>query len=157
MPEEEAWHAEANRVFADLLAGAEVQRPTPGFRVYGELETEATDWLVSLALRCDEREYVEAWCIRLARGLPSGHHMLGLSALCVGHLARRFGCLSEEARTLVEELAGRCRRDSTDVDGRAIDGLEDVELSVPRHPRFAKITRWLRRTWSRISWAFDRS
>jgi hypothetical protein len=155
MSEEEAWHAEANRVFAALLAEAEVQRPAPDSHVAGKLEIEATDWLVSLALRCDDREYVEAWCLRLGHGLPSGHHMLGLSALCIGHLSRRFGYLSSEARALVEELAARCRRDPTDVDGNAISGLEDVEWYAPRRRQFAKLTRWLRRAWNRIRWAFD--
>jgi hypothetical protein len=133
-----------------------VQPPAPHSYGAGELEIEATDWLVSLALRCDDREYVEAWCLRLGRGLPSGHHMLGLSALCIGHLSRRFGYVSSEARALVEELAARCRNDPTDVGGNAITGLGDVEGYAPRHPRLAKLTRWLRRPWDRIRWTFDR-
>jgi hypothetical protein len=151
MPDEEmAWHAEADRVLAEVLSRAEMRRATLGPLVEVELEAEAADWLVSLALRCDDREYVEAWCLRLGRGLPSGHPMLGLSALCVGHLSRRFGRLSGEARVLVEELAERCRRNPADVDGNAISGLEDVDLFVPRHPHLARLTRWLRRAWSRI-------
>ncbi|TYB42562.1 hypothetical protein FXF69_31830 [Actinomadura chibensis] len=94
------------------------------------MEGEAADWLVGLALRCD----VERWCLRLGDGLPSGHPLLGLSALCVGHLSRRFGFVSAEARTLVEELAARCRRDPSDVDGNALSGLEDVECFAPRRP-----------------------
>ncbi|WP_103938444.1 hypothetical protein [Thermomonospora echinospora] len=83
--------------------------------------------------------------------------MLGLSALCIGHLSRRFGHLSGEARALVEELAARCRRDPTDVDGNALSGLEDVEWYAPRRPRLVKLTRWHRRTWNQIRWAFSRS
>ncbi|TQL98076.1 hypothetical protein FB559_3693 [Actinoallomurus bryophytorum] len=155
--QEAAWHAEADSVFAALLAKVEVERPAPGSRFVSELESEAAGWLVSLALRCDEREYVEAWCLRLGHGLPSGHPMLGLSGLCIGHLSRRFGCVSSEARALVEELAARCRRDPTDVDGNAISGLEDVESYAPRHPRIAKLARWPRRTWYRLRSKFGRS
>jgi hypothetical protein len=56
--EEPAWHAEADRVFAEFLSRAEVRRGTLGLRVEDQLEHEAADWLVSLALRCDDREYV---------------------------------------------------------------------------------------------------
>lgn len=139
--------AEADRVFAELLGRTEVQRGARDPRAEDELEHEAADWLVSLALRCDDREYVEAWCLRLGCGLPSGHPMLGLSALCIGHLSRRFGRLSDEARALVEELAERCRRDPSDVDGNAITALEDVDWYVPRRPHLARLSRWLRRAW----------
>ncbi|TYC09112.1 hypothetical protein FXF65_36190 [Actinomadura syzygii] len=95
------------------------------------MKSEAADWLVGLALRCDDREYVERWCLRIGNGLPPGHPLLGLSALCVGHLSRRFGVVSDEARTLVEELAARCQRDPSDVDGNAISGVEDVRCYAP--------------------------
>ncbi|MFF3068820.1 hypothetical protein [Kitasatospora sp. NPDC057936] len=40
--------------------------------------------------------------------------------------ARHFGRLSDEALALVQSLARRAEADPTDVDGRAIDGYDDV-------------------------------
>ncbi|TYK44656.1 hypothetical protein FXF68_34130 [Actinomadura decatromicini] len=116
------------------MAQAETQPPDSDPHLADELKNEAADWLVGLALRCDDRGYVERWCLRIGNGLPPGHPLLGLSALCVGHLSRRFGVVSDEARALVEELAARCERDPSDVDGNALSGLEDVHSYAPRRP-----------------------
>ncbi|MCX5000341.1 hypothetical protein [Streptomyces longwoodensis] len=56
----------------------------------------------------------------------SGSPLLGLAALCLGHNARRFGRLGDEALALVRSLAARAEADPQDVDGRALDGLDDV-------------------------------
>ncbi|MEO3784532.1 hypothetical protein ABGB12_14445 [Actinocorallia sp. B10E7] len=148
--EEAAWHAEADQTFTRLLAEAKAHPRTPRSREEGDLEGEAVQWLIGIALRCEDHEYIEGWCVRLGRGLPPGHHMLGLAALCLGHSTRRFGRVSEEARALVEELAGRHRQNRDDVDARALSGLDDVDHFAPRHPRLAKITRWITALWYRM-------
>jgi hypothetical protein len=51
---------------------------------------------------------------------------------CLGHAARRFGRLSAESRALVESLAARAEADPSDVDGRALTGLDDVRSFL--HP-----------------------
>ena len=56
--------------------------------------------------------------------------LLGLAGLCLGHAARRFGTLSDEGIALAQSLARRAERDPADVDGRALDGLEDIQLFV---------------------------
>jgi hypothetical protein len=83
---------------------------------------------VGLALYDDDYEFVEGWCIKLGRRLPSGSPLLGLAGLCIGHLARRFAHVSDEAATLVAELAHRSKADPADVDARAQNGLDDVVL-----------------------------
>ncbi|WP_240796217.1 hypothetical protein [Streptomyces sp. RFCAC02] len=44
--------------------------------------------------------------------------------MCLGHTARRFGRLGGDALALAESLAAEA--DPTDVDGRAVDGYDDV-------------------------------
>jgi hypothetical protein len=87
---------------------------------------EAADALVGLALGDDDRQFVEERCVELGRHLPAGSPLLGLVGLCIGYLALRFGYLSDDAAALVIELARRAKADPSDVDTRAIDGLEDV-------------------------------
>ncbi|WP_460303616.1 hypothetical protein [Actinocorallia aurea] len=77
--EEAAWHAEADAVFLRLLAETGEPSASPHTT---EVAREAVGWLVSIALRCGERDHVEGWCLRLGRGLPPGHPMLGLVGLC---------------------------------------------------------------------------
>ncbi|MFF5637462.1 hypothetical protein [Streptomyces sp. NPDC012825] len=52
--------------------------------------------------------------------------MLGLAGLCLGHTARRFGRLSDEALAPAQSPATRAEADPTDVDGRAVDGYDDA-------------------------------
>jgi hypothetical protein len=94
-----------------------------GDRAY---EPEAVDALVGSALNDDDREFVEYWCVQIGTRAVSGSQLLGLAGLCLGHTARRFGYLSDEAVALAHSLAARAEVDSSDVDGRALDGLDDV-------------------------------
>ncbi|WP_229872097.1 hypothetical protein [Promicromonospora soli] len=91
-------------------------------------EPEAADALVGSALNDDDREFVEHWCVQVGTRADSGSQLLGLAGLCLGHVARRFGHLGDEALALVHSLAARADVDSADVDGRAIDGLDDVRI-----------------------------
>ncbi|WP_327043538.1 hypothetical protein OG320_17185 [Microbispora sp. NBC_01189] len=92
------------------------------------LEGEAADVLVGLALHDADPAFVEGWCMKLGRQLAPGSPLLGLVGLCVGHLARRFGHVGDEAASLVVDLANRSKADPSDVDARAQDGLDDVVL-----------------------------
>ncbi|MFD5323560.1 hypothetical protein [Streptomyces sp. NPDC127092] len=89
-------------------------------------EGEAAGVLVGTALNDDDAEFIEYWCVQVGTRAVSGSPLLGLAGLCLGHAARRFGRLSDEALALVESLAARAEADSTDVDGRALDGYDDV-------------------------------
>lgn len=82
--------------------------------------------LVGTALNDDDVGFVEHWCVQVGTRAVSGSPLLGLAGLCLGHIARRFGCLSDEARGLAESLAARAEADPSDVDGRALDGYDDV-------------------------------
>jgi hypothetical protein len=90
-------------------------------------EPEAADALVGCALNDDEREFVEYWCVQVGTRAVSGSPLLGLAGLCLGHTARRFGRLGDEAVALAHSLAARAEVDPADVDGRALDGLDDVK------------------------------
>ncbi|MFE3603829.1 hypothetical protein [Streptomyces sp. NPDC059142] len=90
------------------------------------LEGEAAAVLIGSALNDDDREFVEHWCVQVGTRAVSGSPLLGLAGLCLGHAARRFGCLSDEALALAESLAARAEADPTDVDGRALDGFDDI-------------------------------
>ncbi|WP_234437110.1 hypothetical protein [Streptomyces maremycinicus] len=89
-------------------------------------ETEAASVLVGSALNDDDREFVEHWCMEVGTRAVSGSPLLGLAGLCLGHTARRFGRLSDEALALAVSLAARAEADPSDVDGRAQDGYDDV-------------------------------
>ena len=89
-------------------------------------EPEAADALVGSALNDDDREFVEHWCVQVGTRAVSGSPLLGLAGLCLGHTARRFGHLSNEALALARSLAARAEVDPSDVDGRALDGLDDA-------------------------------
>lgn len=94
-----------------------------GDRAY---ESEAASVLVGSALNDDDQEFVEHWCMQVGTRAVSGSPLLGLAGLCLGHTARRFGHLSDEALALAQSLAARAEVDPSDVDGRALDGLDDV-------------------------------
>ncbi|MET9885774.1 hypothetical protein ABZZ20_22070 [Streptomyces sp. NPDC006430] len=89
-------------------------------------EGEAARVLVGSALNDDDREFVEHWCVQVGTRAAPGSPLLGLAGLCLGHTARRFGHLSDEALTLAESLAARAEADPSDVDGRALDGFDDA-------------------------------
>jgi hypothetical protein len=89
-------------------------------------EGEAASVLVGSALNDDDREFIEHWCMEVGTRAVPGSPLLGLAGLCLGHTARRFGHLSDEALALAESLAARAGVDPSDVDGRALDGYDDV-------------------------------
>ncbi|MGW0251077.1 hypothetical protein ACWDYH_31060 [Nocardia goodfellowii] len=89
-------------------------------------EGEAATALVGTALNCDDAEFVEHWCVQVGTRAVSGSPLLGLAGLCLGHTARRFGHLSDDALALAKSLAARAEADPSDVDGRAGDGYDDV-------------------------------
>jgi len=49
-----------------------------------------------------------------------------MAGLCLGHTARRFERLGDQAIAIVESLAARAEADPSDVDGPALDGRDDV-------------------------------
>lgn len=89
-------------------------------------EGEAASVLVGTALNDDDQEFVEYWCLEVGTRAVPGSPLLGLAGLCLGHAARRFGCLGDGALALAESLAARAEVDPSDVDGRALDGYNDV-------------------------------
>jgi hypothetical protein len=82
--------------------------------------------LVGIALDGDDREFIERCCLDVGTRAVSGSPLLGLAGLCLGHTTRRFGYLSDEAVGLAEVLAARADADPSDVDGRALDGRDDI-------------------------------
>lgn len=90
------------------------------------LEGNAADVLVGAALADDDHAFVEHWCMRVGTRAKPGSPLLGLAGLCLGHLTRRFGRLSDEAVSLAQSLAARAAADPSDVDGRALDGYDDI-------------------------------
>lgn len=89
-------------------------------------EGEAASVLVGSALNDDDREFVEHWCMEVGTRAVPGSPLLGLAGLCLGHTARRFGHLSDKALALAESLSVRAEADPSDVDGRALDGFDDI-------------------------------
>ncbi|SEG76280.1 hypothetical protein SAMN05216223_11071 [Actinacidiphila yanglinensis] len=89
-------------------------------------EGEAAGVLVGIALNDDDAEFVEHWCLQVGTRAVPGSPLLGLAGLCLGHTARRFGRLGDEALALARSLAARADTDPEDVDGRALDGYDDV-------------------------------
>ncbi|MFE9907731.1 hypothetical protein [Streptomyces clavifer] len=89
-------------------------------------EGEAAGVLVGTALNDDDAEFVEHWCVQIGTRAVSGSPLLGLAGLCLGHTARRFGRLGDDGLALVKSLAARAESYPTDVDGRALDGFDDV-------------------------------
>ncbi|MEU1697286.1 hypothetical protein [Streptomyces hirsutus] len=89
-------------------------------------EGEAASVLVGTALNDDDQVFVEHWCLEVGTRAVPGSPLLGLAGLCLGHAARRFGRLGDGALVLAESLAARAEADPSDVDGRALDGYDDV-------------------------------
>ena len=96
----------------------------------GAVQAEAASAMAGTALNDDDRAFIERCCFEVAARAEPGCHLLGLAGLCLGHAARRFGTLSDEAIALAQSLARRAERDPADVDRRALDGLEDIRLFV---------------------------
>ena len=103
----------------------------------------AADALVGIALNDDDRDFVEHWCMQVGTRAVSGSPLLGLAALCLGHTARRFEWLSDEAIALVEALAARAEADPSDVSPQALDGRGDMR-SYLRLNRFWLPWRFVR-------------
>ncbi|MFE3459084.1 hypothetical protein ACFXKD_16195 [Nocardiopsis aegyptia] len=95
-------------------------------------ELRAASALVGAALNEDDREFVERCCALVAARAESGNQLLGLAGLCLGHTARRFRVLSGTSVALAESLAARAEADPSDVDGRALDGLDDIRGALGR-------------------------
>ncbi|WP_127354853.1 hypothetical protein [Actinacidiphila soli] len=95
-------------------------------------EPSAAVALVGIALNDDDRAFIEHCCIEVGTRAVAGSQLLGLAGLCLGHTARRFGHLSDRAVALAEALATRATLDPSDVDGRALDGLDDVRSYLRR-------------------------
>ncbi|OIK23126.1 hypothetical protein VT52_034310 [Streptomyces malaysiense] len=89
-------------------------------------EGEAASVLVGTALNDDDQVFVEHWCLEVGTRAVPGSSLLGLAGLCLGHAARRFGRLGDGALALAQSLAARAEADPSDVDGRALDGYDDV-------------------------------
>lgn len=89
-------------------------------------EVPAANALVGIALNDDDREFIESCCLEVGTRAGTGNPLLGLAGLCLGHAARRFGHLSDQSIAMVESLAARAEADPSDVDGRALDGRDDV-------------------------------
>ncbi|MFF9691100.1 hypothetical protein [Streptomyces sp. NPDC014623] len=85
-------------------------------------EGEAASVLVGTALNDDDAGFIEHWCMEVGTRVVLGSPLLGLAGLCLGHTARRFGQLGGEALA----LAVRAEADPSDLDGRALDGYDDV-------------------------------
>jgi hypothetical protein len=100
-------------------------------------EAAAAHALVGIALNDDDRAFIERCCLEVGARAGAGSPLLGLAGLCLGHAARRFGQLSDQAVALAESLATRAGADPSDVDGRALDGLDDIRsyLRRSRHDR----------------------
>ncbi len=96
------------------------------------LEFPAATALVGIALNDDDRAFIEHCCVEVGTRAAAGSQLLGLAGLCLGHTARRFGQLSDRALELAEMLATRAELDPSAVDGRALDGLEDIRFSLRR-------------------------
>ncbi|MEU1494840.1 hypothetical protein ABZ456_31915 [Streptomyces sp. NPDC005776] len=95
-------------------------------------EGEAASTLVGTALNDEDQSFVEHWCMEIGTRAVAGSPLLGLAGLCLGHTARRFGHLSAKAVALAESLAARAEANPSDVDGRALDGLDDIRSFLGR-------------------------
>jgi hypothetical protein len=73
--------------------------------------SEAAGVLVGTALNDGDAEFVEHWCVQVGTRAGSGSPLLGLAGLRLGHTARRFGRISDEALALAKSLAIRTESD----------------------------------------------
>ncbi|WP_051393314.1 hypothetical protein [Glycomyces arizonensis] len=96
-------------------------------------EQAAIDALVGVALADVDRVFIEHCCLKMGSSTSAGAAFLGVSALCLGHAARRFGRLSAEAIQLAGALAARARHDPSDVSPNAVDGLGDITWHLRRY------------------------
>jgi len=94
-------------------------------------EPAAADALIGIALGDEDREFIERCCLKIGTRASAGSPLLGLAGLCLGHAARRFRYLSDEAIALARVLAARAEQDPSDVDGRALDGMGDIRSFLP--------------------------
>jgi|GEM_PF-3180974 len=96
-------------------------------------EDDAARALVGAALHDDDAAFVERVCVEAGTRARPGSPLLGLAGLCLGHAARRFGRLGDDALAVARSLAARAEADPADVDPRAVDGYDDVRgVAEPR-------------------------
>lgn len=95
-------------------------------------QSAAASAIVGTALNDQDLAFIEQCCFEVATRARPGCPLLGLAGLCLGHAARRFGALSDKAIILAEALASRAELDPTDVDSRALDGLDDINHFLQR-------------------------
>jgi hypothetical protein len=96
-------------------------------------ESAAIEALVSIALAGTDRAFIEHCCLKVGNNPDVSAWLRGISALCLGHTARRFGRLSPEAIQLADALAARAQCDPSDVATNAVDGLGDVTWHLRRY------------------------
>jgi hypothetical protein len=84
-------------------------------------EEAICDALAAAALKDDDAEWIESWCVSLAESRSVA--IRGLSATCLGHVARRFGEIQPESVTLLRRLSA-----DHEIGGRADDALDDVAM-----------------------------
>jgi hypothetical protein len=115
-----------------------------------EWRHEAADALVGSALSDDDRDFVEYWCMQVGTRAPAGSPLRGLAGLCLGHTARRFGYLTDDAVALAASLAARAEADPADVNSQALDGYADIQgfllsrQNLPLWIRRHRPTSWWR-------------
>jgi hypothetical protein len=81
--------------------------------------------LIGLALHDNDCEFVEMCAVRVGEGTNDAT-LRDSAALAIGHLARRFGRIGEEARAFVSRAA-----DHPESDGRARDARTDIQRFAP--------------------------
>lgn len=90
--------------------------------------------LIELALSCDDREFAQACCLRLAR--HGNVDVRGNAVLAVGHLARRFGELDRaQVEPAIRAALGDANAHVRDQAEQAADDLREHlgwRLAPPR-------------------------
>jgi hypothetical protein len=79
------------------------------------------DVLVGAALKDDDPEWIESWCVSLAESRSAA--IRGIAATCLGHVARRFGTIRPDSVKLLKRLSA-----DAEIGGRADDALDDVAM-----------------------------
>jgi hypothetical protein len=98
-----------------ILSRALSQRPAP---------RDAVNALVGMALGDDDAGFVERWCMRIADEAVDPA-LKGLAALCIGHVARRFGEVTLEAATTVVRLFADA--EVMAANPQPLDALDDLD------------------------------
>jgi hypothetical protein len=83
--------------------------------------------IVGLALHDPDGEWVEDHCWRLAEQADPA--VRGAAGLCLGHIARRFGCIRPQSWSVARRLC-----DDPTTDSRPCDGLDDMRTFAGPEP-----------------------